>query len=144
MATTAHSAKAAADQAADFGYDAFKTTVDRSMAAFDGIAVNSKLNLEALADAVGAAAECAQTLSAQAAAYGKKAMEDHLTISKQLATAKSVQEAFDIQTGYAKSAMEGYLSELTRWSDSVTASMQRSMKPINERVAAAAEQYSVR
>ena len=94
------------DQAADFGYDAFKTTVDRSIAAFDGIAVNSKLNLEALADAASATAECAQTLSAQAAAYGKKAMEDHLSVAKKLATAKSVQEAFDIQTGYAKTALE--------------------------------------
>ena len=144
MATTAQSAKAAADQAADFGYDAFKTTVDRSMAAFDGIAVNSKLNLEAITDSVGAAAECAQTLSAQAAAYGKKAMEDHLAIAKKLATAKSVQEAFDIQSGYAKSAVETYMAELSRWSDSVAVSMQRSMKPINERVAAAAEQFGAR
>jgi phasin family protein len=144
MATTAQSAKAAADQAADFGYDAFKTTVDRSIAAFDGIAVNSKLNLEAIADSASAAAECAQTLSAQAAAYGKKAMEDHLAIAKKLATAKSVQEAFDIQTGYAKFAVESYMSELSRWSDSVTASMQRSMKPLNDRVAAAAAEFTVR
>jgi phasin family protein len=144
MATTAQSAKAAADQAADFGYDAFKTTVDRSIAAFDGIAVNSKLNLEAIADSASAAAECAQTLSAQAAAYGKKAMEDHLAIAKKLATAKSVQEAFDIQTGYAKFAVESYMSELSRWSDSVTASMQRSMKPLNDRVAAAAAEFAVR
>lgn len=144
MATTAQSAKAGAEQATDFGYDAFKSTVDRSIAAFDGMAVNSKLNLEAIADSVGAAAECAQTLSAQAAAYSKKALEDHLAVTKRLATARSLQEAFDIQTGYAKSAMEGYLAELTRWSDSFTASMQRSMKPINDRVAAAAEHFGAR
>lgn len=141
MATTAQSA---ATQAADFGHQAFKTTVDRSIAAFDGFAVNSKLNLEALADSVGAAAEAAQSLSAQAAAYTKKALEDHVAVSKKLAAAKSVQEAFDIQTGYAKSAMETYLAELTRWSDSMTSSMQRSLKPINDRVAAAAEQFSTR
>jgi phasin family protein len=144
MATTAQSAKAAADQAADFGYDTFKTTVDRSIAAFDGIAVNSKLNLEALADSVGAAAECAQTLSAQAAAYGKKAMEDHLATAKKLATAKSVQEAFDIQTGYAKFAVESYFAELGRWSDSFSVSMQRSMKPLNDRFSAAASEFAVR
>ncbi len=144
MATNAHSAKAAADHAAEFGHEAFKTTVDRSIAAFDGFAVNSKLNLEAFADSVGAAAECAQSLSAQAAAYSKKALEDHVAITKKLAAAKSVQEAFDIQTGYAKSAMEGYLAELTRWSDSFASSLQRSLKPINERVAAAAEQFAVR
>ena len=144
MATTAQSAKATADQAADFGYDTFKTNVDRSIAAFDGIAVNSKLNLEALADSASAAAEGAQTLGAQAAAYGKKAMEDHLAIAKKLATAKSVQEAFDIQTGYAKFAVETYMAELSRWSDSFTASVQRSMKPLNERVAAAASEFAVR
>jgi len=143
MATTAHSAKAAAD-AADFGYDAFKTTVDKSIAAFDGLAVNSKLNLEALADAAGVTAECAQTLGAQAAAYGKKAVEDHLAVAKKLATAKSVQEAFDIQTGYAKSAMDAYVTELTRFSDSFTASMQRAAKPLNERFAAATEQFATR
>jgi phasin family protein len=144
MATTAQSTKAAADQAAEFGYDTFKTTVDRSIAAFDGIAVNSKLNLEALADSASVAAEAAQTMGAQAAAYGKKAMEDHLATAKKLATAKSVQEAFDIQTGYAKFAVETYMAELSRWSDSFTASVQRSMKPINDRVAAAASEFAVR
>jgi phasin family protein len=141
MATTAQSA---ATQAADFGHQAFKTTVDRSIAAFDGFAVNSKLNLEAVADSVGAAAEAAQSLSTQAAAYTKKALEDHVAVSKKLAGAKSVQEAFDIQTTYAKSAVEAYLAELTRWSDSVSSSVQRSLKPINDRVAAAAEQFSTR
>jgi phasin family protein len=133
-----------AAEGADFGHEAFKTTVDRSIAAFDGFTSNSKLNLEAIADSVGAAAEGAQTLSAQAAAYTKKALEDHVAVAKKLASAKSVQEAFDIQTGYAKAAVEGYLSELTKWSDSVAASMQRSLKPINDRVAAAAEQFAVR
>ncbi len=55
-----------------------------------------------------------------------------------------MQEAFDIQSGYAKYAMESYLAELGRWSDSFTSSMQRSMKPLNERVAAAAEQFATR
>jgi len=144
MATTAETHKAAAEKAADFGHDAFKATIDRSIAAFDSAATNSKLNLEALADSVGAAAEGAQTLTAQAAAYTKKALEDHVAASKRLAGAKSVQEALEIQSGYAKSAMEGYLSELTRWSDCLTASMQRSLKPINDRVAATAQQFSVR
>ena len=60
MATNAQSA---ATQAADFGHQAFKTTVDRSIAAFDGLAVNSKLNLEALADSVGAFFQTLKTTS---------------------------------------------------------------------------------
>lgn len=140
MATSTQSAKAAAD----FGHEAFKTSVDRSLAALDGFTTQSKLNLEALADSAAVAADCAQTLSAQAAAYSRKALEDQVSTAKLLAGAKSVQEAFDIQSGYAKSALEGYLAELTRWSDSFTSSVQRSLKPLNERVAAAAEQFAVR
>ncbi len=140
MATNAQTAKAAAD----FGHEAFKTTVDRSIAAFDGFASNSKLNLEAIADSAAAAAEGAQALSAQAATYTKQALENHVAVAKKLAAAKSVQEALDIQSGYAKTAMEGYLAEVTRWSDAFTASFQRSVKPINERFAAAAEQFAVR
>jgi phasin family protein len=143
MATTAQTAKSAADQAADLGQQAFKSTVDRSIEAFDGFAVQSKLNLEAMADSVTAAAEGAQTLSAHAAAYTKKLLEEQVAAAKQLASAKSVQEAFDIQSGYAKSATESYLAELTRWSDCLAASLQRSFKPINDRVVAAAEQFAV-
>ena len=144
MATTAQTAKSAADQAADFGHQAFKTTVDKSLEAFDGFASQSKLNLEAVADSVGAAAEGAQTLSAQAAAFTRKALEDQVAVAKKLASCKSVQEAFDVQSAYAKSAVEGYLAELTKWSDCMAASMQRSFKPINDRVAAAAEQFAAR
>ncbi len=67
-----------------------------------------------------------------------------MSVAKKLAGCKSVQEVMDIQTVYAKSAMEGYLSELTRWSDCMAASVQRSMKPINDRVAVAAEQFALR
>ncbi len=144
MATTAQTAKSATDQAADFGHQAFKTTVDRSLEAFDGFASQSKLNLEAMADSVSAAAEGAQTLSAQAAAFTRKALEDQVSTAKKLAACKSVQEAFDIQSGYAKSAVESYLAELTKWSDCMAASMQRSLKPINERMSATAEQFAAR
>ena len=75
-------------------------------------------------------AQSAKATADQAAAYGKKAMEDHLAIAKKLATAKS--------------AMDAYVSELTRFSDSFTASMQRAVKPLNERFAAAAEQFATR
>jgi phasin family protein len=143
MASTAQTAKAAADQAAEFGQEAFKTTVDRSIAAFDGFASNSKLNFEAMTDSLGLAAESAQTLSAQAAAFTKQALEDQVITAKKLAACKSVQEALDVQTGFVKSSVESYLAELGRWSDAMAASTQRSLKPLNDRFATAAEQLAV-
>ena len=66
-----------------------------------------------------------------------------MATAKKLAACKSAQEALDIQTSFMKSSVEGYLAELGRWSDSMAASTQRSLKPLNERFAAAAEQFAV-
>ena len=74
-------------------------------------------------------------------AYSKKAAEDHMTATKTLTGAKSLQEAVELQTTYAKSFLDSYLAELNRWSDTVSGSVRESMRPINERVSAVVEQF---
>lgn len=41
--------------------------------------------------------------------YSKQAFEDGAATYRQLATAKSLEEAYEIQTRYAQRAMEGYM-----------------------------------
>ena len=131
------------DRSAEAGRDAMKKTVDSTVTAFGELSAQSKLNLEALSDSATIATEAAQTLSAQAAAYTKKSLEEQVAVTKKLAAAKSVQEAFDIQTGYAKSAFDAYMAEANRWTEAVTASSQQAWKPISTRVQAAAEQFTL-
>jgi len=131
-------------QTADAGRDMFRKTVDGSMAAFGELNAQSRRNMEAFADSAAVATDTAQKLSAQAAAYGRKAMEEQVAVAKQLAGAKTFQEAFDIHTGYAKSAMDSYMTEANRWTEVMTSAAVRAWQPMNERAAAFVSQVNAR
>ncbi len=128
---------------AEVGRDAFKKSVDSTVSAFGELSAASKRNLEAFADSAAVVTETAQTLGGQAAAFAKSSMEEQVATARKLAGARTFQEAWDIQTGYAKSAFDAYLAEANRWTETVTASTQQAWKPINERVQATAEQFTV-
>jgi len=118
---------------------AFKDGVEKSLAALSEANVHSKKNLEAVVASVTAATKGAEALGAQAFAYSKKATEDHVAAAKSLAGAKSVQEAVELQTAWAKSALEAYIAQLSKASEIVSASIKDSVKPLNERVTATVE-----
>ena len=141
MATAAETAKATADRFAQTGNQAFKEGVEKSLAAFADINSHSKRNLEAVVASVTAATKGAETLGAQVTAYSKKAAEDHIAATKTLTGAKSLQEAVEFQTSYAKSFLDAYLAEMNKWSDTVSGSVKESLRPINERVSAVVEQF---
>jgi phasin family protein len=88
---------------------------------------------------VTAATKGAETLGARAMAYSKKSMEDQVAAAKSLAGAKSVQEAIELQTTFAKTAFEAYVAEVTKMSETVAASMKETVAPLNERVTALVE-----
>jgi hypothetical protein len=50
-----------------------------------------------------------------------------------------VHEAIEVQTGFAKTAFEGYVAELTRFNQLVTATAKDSFAPLQNRVQAWAE-----
>lgn len=139
QATTA--AKATAEKAQAAGAQAFRETIDRSVAGLTEISSHGKKNLEAMVESATAAQRGAEALSQQAMAYSKKTLEQNLSAAQSLAAARSVQELVELQTTFAKSAIETYLSEVTRMTDTLTASMKDSFKPINERVTASVERF---
>ena len=141
MATAAETAKATAERFAETGNQAFKESVEKSLAAFADINSHSKRNLEAVVASVTAATKGAETLGAQVTAFSKKAAEDHMAATKTLTSAKSLQEAVELQTTYAKTFLDAYLAEMNKWSDIVSGSVKESMRPINERVSAVVEQF---
>jgi phasin family protein len=141
MANAAETAKATADRIAETGNQAFKDSVEKSLAALADLNAQSKRNLEAMVASVTAATKGAESLGAQAMAYSKKAAEDHIAATKTLTSAKSLQEAVELQSSYAKAFLDNYLSEMNRWSDTVSGSVRESLRPINERVSAVVEHF---
>ncbi|HLI67609.1 MAG TPA: TIGR01841 family phasin [Caulobacteraceae bacterium] len=141
MATSAETLKSTADTYAAAGGQAFKDAVEKSLTALNEINAQSKSNLEAVVASVTAAGKGAESLGAQAVAYSKKSLDEHMAAARSLSAAKSVQEAFELQTTWAKTAIEGYLAEVNRASETFAASMKETLTPINARVTAAIETF---
>jgi phasin family protein len=138
-ATGAETLKSTVDQFTTAGNQAFKDSIEKSLSALGEANANSKKNLEAVVASVTAATKGAEALGAQSMAYSKKAMEDHVAAAKSLTGAKSVQEVVELQTAYAKSAFEAYIAQMTKASETVSASVKECFQPINERVTALME-----
>ena len=118
---------------------AFKDGVEKTLTALNEANTVSKKNLEAVIASVTAATKGAEALGAQAMAYSKANFESQVAAAKSLASAKSVQEVVELQTGYARSFLENYMAEFGKLTETVSTSVKDSMKPLNERVTAMVE-----
>ena len=135
----ADTVKTTVDQITAASNVAFKGGVEKTLAALNDANADSKKNLEAVVASVTAATKGAEALGALAMAYSKGAYETQVAAAKSLTSAKSVQEVVELQTTFAKSALEAYMAEMGRMSEIVSASVKDSMKPLNERVTAMVE-----
>ena len=135
----AETLKASVEQFTTAGNQAFKDQVEKSLAGLNELNAHSKKNLEAVVASVTAATKGAESLGAQYMAYSKTAVENQVAAAKALSGAKSVQEAVELQTTWAKSAMELYMAEVGKMGETVAAAVKDSMKPLNERVTATVE-----
>ena len=135
----AETVKNTVEQFTTAGNVAFKDAVEKSLAQLNEMNTHSKKNLEAVIASVTASTKGAEALGAQAMASSKKAVEDHVAAAKSLSGAKSVQEVIELQTTYAKSALDAYIAEVSKMSDIVSSSVKDAVKPLNERVTAAVE-----
>ncbi|CAN5268747.1 TIGR01841 family phasin [soil metagenome] len=133
--------KAQSEKVQAAGAQAFKDGLEKSTAALGELGAQSKQNLEALTASATAAQKGAEALSAQALSYGKTSWETGVAAAQTISKARSVQELIELQTAYTKSAMEVYMAEMTKMTETLTASVKDSFKPINERVTASVEKF---
>ena len=131
--------KATVEQFTVAGNQAFKDQVEKNLAGLNEMNAHSKKNLEAVVASVTAVTKGAESLGAQYMAYSKTAVENQVAAAKALSGAKSVQEAMEMQTSWAKSAMELYMAQVGKMGETVAAAVKDSMKPLNERVTATVE-----
>ena len=137
----AEAAKSTVEQFTTASNVAFKEGVEKSLAALNEMNTHSKKNLEAMVASATASAKGAEALGAQAMAFSKAVFDTQVSAAKSLAGAKSVQEVVELQTAFAKSALETYMAQFGAMSETVSSSVKESMKPLNERVTATVEKF---
>ena len=118
------------------GADALKAGFDKAIAGYDSVVGYGKDTAEALIKSATVAGKGAETLHNEIYAYSKQSMEDSIAAGKAILGAKSVHEAFELQTDFAKSAFENYVAELTKFNQLFTAAAKDSFAPLQGRAQA--------
>jgi phasin family protein len=124
------------EQTASGARETLKGNVERAMSAATEISTFGKENLEAWVASTTVTQKGVEALSARAVAYSKQALETHVAVTKSLMGVKSVQEAVEKQTEYARFAFDSYVAELNKMSELMAGYAKDAMKPLNERVSA--------
>jgi hypothetical protein len=84
-----------------------------------------------------ALSKSAQAIAVESAEYAKKSFETGSTALEKLLSAKSLENAFEIQADYAKQAYEGFLAEATTLGGLYADMAKDSYKPFESVVAKA-------
>lgn len=82
-----------------------------------------------------------QDLTKAFAATAKTSFDESVTTFKALGTVKSVKEAIDLQTGFAKTSMEKALAESNKITDASIKLTEQTLAPIAARVTVAVESF---
>ncbi|MEE2566840.1 phasin family protein [Hyphobacterium marinum] len=121
------------------GNEAFREGFEKSLKSVNEINAFSKDNMDAVMASATAAGKGIETLNANAVAFAKKSMEDTVSATKAMTTAKSVQDMIEVQADFMKSSMDAYLAEINKATDLYAGAVKSSLKPLNDRVAATVE-----
>ncbi len=81
---------------------------------FDDVQKFGKENVEATLKSFGALSKAGQAIAAEVADYSKKSFEDGTKVWEKLLGAKSLDKAIEIQSDYAKTALEGFVAQASK------------------------------
>jgi phasin family protein len=118
------------------GTEALKANFEKAVKGYDQFLGFSKDTVEAYVKAANVAGKGAETLHNEIYAFSKQSIEDSIANAKAIMGSKSAHEAFELQTGFAKSAFEAYVGQLTKLSEMMVATSKETFEPIQGRVQA--------
>ncbi len=129
-------AAATAETALETGAAALKTGLEKTLKGYEAFVTYGKDNAEAVTKSATVAGKGIETINGEIYSYSKQSIEDSVAATKAVMGSKSVHEAFEIQTNFAKSAFEAYVAELSKISELATATTKDSYAPFKGRVQA--------
>lgn len=118
------------------GTEALKTGFEKAVKGYDQVLGYGKETAEAYVQSANAAGKGAETLHNEIYTYSKQSIEDSIAATKALMGTKSVQEAFELQTGFARTAFEAYVSQVTKMSGIFSATTKETLAPLQSRAQA--------
>jgi phasin family protein len=134
--TAGDKATASAESAMESGTAALKTGLEKAMKGYDAYVGYGKETAEAVMKSATTAGKSIESINSELYSYSKQSIEDSVAASKAVMGSKSVHEAFEFQTDFAKSAFESYVAEMSKISELATAATKETFAPLKGRVQA--------
>ncbi len=100
------------------------------VANFDSVQQFGKEHFEAVSAAAAAVTKGWQSIAAETTDYSKKSFEKSRLLAEKLITVKKLDEAFALQSDFAKSAYEDFVAEATKLGEMYAALTKEAFKPI--------------
>ncbi|MBI3677716.1 MAG: TIGR01841 family phasin [Proteobacteria bacterium] len=118
------------------GTEALKNGFEKAAKSYDQFLGFGKDTVEAYLKSANAAGKGAETLHNEIYSYSKQSIEDSLAAVKAVAASKSVHEAFELQTDFAKTAFDAYVGQMTKLGEIFQTSAKETFAPLQSRVQA--------
>jgi phasin family protein len=128
------------------GFEATQATVkegmEKAMKTAEEFVAFSQGNVEALVKSGQIWASGMQDLSKHIATTAKASLDESIATFKAVSTAKSLKDAFDLQTAYARSTLEKTLAESGKLTDASFKLTEQTLAPLTARVTVAVEKLA--
>jgi len=102
---------------------------------FDDFQKFSKEQLEVASTAAASLAKGLQTIAAETTDYSKKSLETNSAYVEKLLGSKSLDDAIQTQSEYAKSAYEGFVAQATKIGELYPLLAKDAFKPVESMIA---------
>jgi hypothetical protein len=99
---------------------------------FEDMQKLSQTNMDTAMKAFGEWNKGWQAIAAEITDYTKKSFEEGTATFEKLASAKSVEQAIEIQTGYAKRAYDGYMHQMSKIGGMYAELAKEAYKPVEK------------
>ena len=134
--TAGEKATASAETVLENGAAALKTGLEKALKGYDAYVGYGKETADAVTKSATVAGKGIESINSEIYSYSKQSIEDAVSATKAVMGSKSIHEAFEFQTDFAKSAFVSYVSELSKISELATAATKDSFAPFKGRVQA--------
>jgi phasin family protein len=118
------------------GAEALKTGFDKAVKNYDQFLGYGKETVEAYMKSANLAGKGVETLQSELYSFSKQSIEESLAATKAVLGSKSVHEAFEIQSDFAKTAFDAYVGRITRMSEIFASTTKDAIEPLQSRVQA--------
>ncbi|HEX3575791.1 MAG TPA: phasin family protein [Rhodopila sp.] len=119
-----------------------KEGVEKAMKTAEEFVTFSRGNLEAVMKSSQIWATGVQDLSKHFAAAAQASLNDSMSAFKALTSAKSLKDAFELQSSFARAALEKSLAESGKLTDASFKLTEQALAPITARVTVAVEKFA--